>query len=380
MPISISAQVVQEQSLGAMEYEVFESFEKVLRLDKETTHPWIPGSYFQYVNELDAIAYLNQITSSIKFFDFKSNTVNHTIRIPRIGPNSTGKKPQVMYVHNKDSIFIFSHLNHGELGLYDFNGIKLRSYNLNVVDDLDAPQHYAVLTDVYGSIIVVKDKLFASLRILRSSKVKNYAPLLELDLNSGEVSQLMEPLPYSKIKTEKIPYHKKLLSSRIAYNFEKDHLVVNYPMDHDLFVIDEKNRIQVIDGRNHEFDKFVILKKDIKKYTNQEHTYEVFFKGPRYDGILYNPFTKHYYRVIRLGMEQGDINKWKRGEKVKIFQRFFIDVFNESFMKIASSEFTDEKLLFEQGMFVGPGGLWVLQPQSDDENEMKFTLLEVKLK
>lgn len=378
--VSIGAQIVEVHSLGSLKYEIYESHEKVLELDHESAHPWIPGSYFQYVEGINAIAYLNQITSSVKFFDFESNKIIHTITIPRFGPSSTGKKPQVMYVHNRDSIFIYSHLNHGRLGLYDFNGNKLKSYDLNVVDDLDAESHYAVLSEVYGSLAVRNGKLYASLRILRTSKVARYAPLIELDLTSGKLKQLQKPLPYSKIRIDRIPYHAKLLSARMAYNKELDDLVINYPMDHDLFVLDKENKVSVISAGSNKFSDFVLLKKDIKEYTNQEHSYEVFFKGSRYDGFLFNPFTRHYYRVTRLGMDQKDIDKWKRKEKVRIFQKYVVDVFSESFEKIATNLFTDEKLLFEQGIFVGPKGLWVLQPETENEDEMKLLLLEVKLK
>lgn len=346
----------------------------VLHLDAETVHPWITGSYFQYLSSEKMLAYLNKIGSNIKLFDLTTGKTIKTVPLARFGPDNVGNEPSAFYWLNKDSIFVFSDLNNGRLSLINENGTKLRNYELQSKDD----QHFVELSEVAGGITYSKGKLYLGLRVASFAKMPSNSSIISLDVQSGDFSHIKHPIPIPKNLLSRIPADQRYSSTYIDLNNQEMKLIVSLPLSDDILVRDANDMWSTHNAQSVYFDHLVFLRNPIASYggTTEKYRDELRFM-PRYTGIVFDEFRDVYYRIGRLNYNKELDQRRRSGERLKIYQEFSIQVFNSDFEKIGESKFLTKGLLYEQGLFIDEKGLWLLVPQEEDEDEMEFLLMEL---
>lgn len=349
-----------------------------LHLDETTVHPWVVGSCFQYVPELQSIAYLNRIDSSIKLFNKESGEIKMSVPLHREGPDAVGSEPTVFYWLNSDSIFVFSNFNNGRLSLINNRGEKIRTYELSYSDDDLA--HTVEISEVSGGLSYSKksNSLFIGMRVYSLEKMLNRAPYLKLNIKSGEVKRFVDPMPYKKESLSKIPLDQRFTSVAVAINDSTEEVTLNFPLSSDLWVRKEPDPWRSLDAQSVYFEKPVFLKNNLLSYRNDREKYknEVILL-PRYTGLIHDPYKNVYYRISRLPLDGNLYERRLRGEKIKIYQEFSIQVFDDNWRKIAEDKFLDKEVLFTQGMFVDEDGLWLLRPQAENEDIMEFRLMNL---
>lgn len=355
-------------------YEIKESKKLTLPLDAYTGHPWIMGSYFQYLPTEKSLAYLNKIGSSIKLFDLSTGTTLKTVPLSRVGPNSIGNEPSAFYWLNQDSIFIFSDLNNGRLSLINGEGEKLKNYELQSKND----QHFVELSEVAGGLVYSKGKLILGLRVASFNKMPLRSAILSLDIQSGEFIYMQHPLPVEENLLTKIPIDQRYSSTYLAYNHKEDKLIVSFPLSDSLLAKNRDAKWSKHEAGSVYFDELVFLKKPMASYegTTKKYMDEVRFM-PRYTGVFYDPYRQVYYRIGRLTYNKELHLRRKTGSRLKIYQEFSIQVFNKALEKVGESKFFTKGLLYEQGLFIDEQGLWLLCPQEDDEDVMEFRLMKL---
>lgn len=346
----------------------------VLHLDEETVHPWVTGSYFQYLSAEKSLAYLNKIGSNIKLFDLTTGKTIKTVTLARFGPDNVGNEPSAFYWLNKDSIFVFSDLNNGRLSLINDKGTRLRNYELQSKDD----QHFVELSEVAGGIAYSKGKLYLGLRVASFAKMPSNSSIISLDVKSGEFSYIEHPLPINKNLLPKIPIDQRYASTHIDLNNQERKLIVSLPLSDDILVRDANDMWSTQNAKSVYFDNLVFLRNPVMSYggTTEKYRDELRFM-PRYTGVVFDEFRDVYYRIGRLNYNKELHLRRKSGERLKIYEEFSIQVFNSEFEKIGESKFLAKGLLYEQGLFIDERGLWLLCPQEEDEDEMEFKLMEL---
>ena len=67
--------------------------EMQLQFDNETAYPYALGSTFQYCEDTDEIVYLNRITQTLKYYDYKTGKQTRETKLQLMGPNNVGQSP-----------------------------------------------------------------------------------------------------------------------------------------------------------------------------------------------------------------------------------------------------------------------------------------------
>lgn len=346
----------------------------VLRLDEETVHPWMPGSYFQYLSSEKSLAYLNKIGSNIKLFDLTTGKTIKTVPLARFGPDNVGNEPSAFYWLNKDSIFVFSDLNNGRLSLINEKGTKLRNYELQSKDD----QHFVELSEVAGGIAYSNGVLYLGLRVADFTKMPSNSSIISLNVSSGVFSYIEHPMPIDEKFLSRIPIDQRYTSSYIDFNNEEGKLIVSLPLSDDILVRNANNMWSTHNAKSLYFDNLVFLRNPVTSYRLAiEKYHDELILMSRYTGVFYDEFRNVYYRIGRLEFDKELYLQIKSGQNIKIYEEFSVQVLDSSFQKIGETKFFTKRLLYEQGVFIDEKGLWLLMPQEEDEDVMEFRLMEL---
>lgn len=372
-PDSLCFQYTRELS-KAFPYTIQESKKLTLHLAERTVHPWIYGSYFQYIPEGNHLAYLNKQGSNIQVFDLSTGEIIQTVPLFKYGPNNIGNEPVGFYWLNQDSIFISSDLNNGRLSLINAEGIKLKNYELQEVND----RHFVEISEVAGGMLYHQGFLYLGLRVADFNQMPNRSGLLTLNVNTGEVSYPKHPLPVEESDLDRIPLDQRYSSVNIDMNRDKNELVLSFPLSNHLLIKNGGSYWLKKEAKSDYFNELTFLKRpsDYYGHATQDYMEEMRFM-PRYTGVFYDSYRKVYYRIGRLNYNKELDQQRKAGVKIKIYQEFSIQVFDSTLQKIAENKFFTNGLLYEQGVFINEEGLWLLCPQEGDEDVMDFRLMEL---
>ena len=133
-------------------------------------------------------------------------------------------------------------------------------------------------------------------------KQLSVAPVIKINLKTEEVEYLKAPIPYTEINLRRLPSPNsyEFYSTRIAYNKNTEKLIINYPLEHDFYVVDD-NGAEAINGKSNVIGDFVFLDKDREDY-NRNHfdLKSQISTSAWYFGIMYDPYKDLYYRIGRI--------------------------------------------------------------------------------
>lgn len=351
-----------------------------LKLDNETARPDYFGSVFQYCEDTELLAYWNKITRSIKYFDLESGETVKETKVFSQGPNAVSGEPFYFHYHNKDSIFVFSEFQNSRLFL-----INDKSELVDVFDytSEDGFRYTPIprLTRVAGAIVVHKEYIYLAFQIAEQEERNKVAPILKYNMVTRDFDFLKFPRAYQYLDLDRIPKRGQyeFYESRIAFDIDKARLIVNYPLDQNLYSINsESRRLSTIETKKERVQEFQLLSKNKNSYNRKDVGYrKIIFGSPRYFGLFYSQYEQSFYRLVKL----DNIEKWESklssGISAGVFKDYSIIKLDSYFNEVSEATLNIREIYPEKGLFISPEGLWSLLPDTKGEDIMSIGLLKL---
>lgn len=280
--------------------------------------------------------------------------------------------PTNFYYQSEDSIWVYparvklnsqtEGINYHEIGLLNSRGqVEMRPSLISggIRSGMSRP-----MSPRYGGISRRGRQLIVSSQVLWGRKSSG-SPFYTLDIKNARTG-IIDFTPYKDLEVVK-PFRselntvKRLSTVRSVMN-RKDELVANFPLDHRLSVIDKGERVKKVMVKSRYLTTMPDLASLPEKGSSLEAGLEM---AGFYAGILYDDVKDQYFRIVRL--PTSSLNE---------LPRYTVMVINNEFELIAESEFDGGQYLFEKGLFVGSGGLFVLS-KPDAADRMTFVKLGV---
>jgi hypothetical protein len=356
-----------------------EVFDKTvdLILDNETARPGFFGSCFQYCYDTGYLAYFNVVTRSIKYFDLSTGFTVGETKFIKEGPNAVYGDPVYFHYHNSDSIFVFSEFQNSRIFLINSQGIKINTFDFNSDNNYNNVP-FPRLSKVSGAIVVSAPYVYLAFNISEQPERNSVAPIIRFNMQSLEFQYLQEPKGYTDLDLKKLPkigqYH--FYESKMSLSKDRESVIVSFPLDNDFYVY-KNSGVRTIRTGSKYLNKFTFLSNNKTRYNTKMTEYKkVVFGSARYFGIYYDDKNEVYYRLLKL----DNSSKWKRklesGSDEIILKEYSLMEYDLDFNLRSEKIFGLEGATPESGMFVGPGGLWVLLSGNTNENIMSIGLLK----
>lgn len=320
----------------------------------------------------ETLSYLSAFDSEIHVFNFSNQTKIKTIKIDFEGPNGVGMFDRMSchYLLSFDSIFLYN-LNIGQLFLLDSNAKKLNQYTVSNYSDTTIP------TPIPWTL---RPMQFADEKIYFPCGPNGYKESYE-----GHPSSLVVDLSTKKASylTTFIPSYSQAFwgdgykyDPGIALNIHTNQIVVNYPIDHHLQVMDLKDKstslhyvgsshIEEIEPYQSNVRFFEEQNSSVKDHIQSIHGYS----NSDYESILYDRFLKVYYRIAYLRPSRDRV---ELGEQIPDFS---IIILNEQFEKIGERVF--EKELYDSRKIVVTSKGLIIGRKDFYEKDEDFMVFEV---
>lgn len=347
-----------------------------LKLDAETAFPGYFGSNFYYANDKKALVYYNQISSSLKYFDPSSGITLGETKLQTMGPNSVGQEPYYSHYHTKDSIFVFARFGKLALTLVNGKGDKIGEFDFGSESDFSKVP-YPRMSNAFGGMEVVGSKIYMGLQVAHNLYNNTKAPVIIIDMKTGEYKYLNRPIPYADVNFKRLPKSGQFefFEARLMVDRTDGSLVLTYPVPGNIFKISE-GIVKKIDLESKELvGSFNFLKSDNSTYTTRDTDYtKMIMTNPRNLGFLYDSYKNVYYVIRKVKGDPKSYDKMINGLG-KFYYKYLYEVYDNGFNLLDSKIISAEHLVPNKGIVVSPEGLWVLKPQGDDENIMKLALL-----
>lgn len=348
-----------------------------LKLDSETARPSHFGSTFQYCKDVGSLAYLNSISRSIKYYDLESGLLVGETKFNREGPDAVPGDPFYFYYHNKDSIFVFSEFQNSRLFLIDSKGTKINTFDFSSDDDYRTVP-FPRLARVSGGIVVIGSHFYLAFNVSGQEHRNKVSPVLRYNMKSNEFNYLTEPKGYAQLDINKLPKvgQFRFYESRIARGNTPGSIVINFPLNHDLYV-SKDDWVRSVKAQSDYVDKFEFLSKNKERYDLKNIEYKkVVFGSARYFGIFHDGERQLYYRLAKIDNAEKWKSKYSSNSKKGVLKEYTLMIFDSDFNKKSEVKFNLTEALPEKGVFVGPGGLWMLLPDKGNEDIMTVGLLK----
>lgn len=361
-----------------------ESIGEVSVLDSVTFHfdediisPLRSSGNYQYLPEKGQLAYLNTYPGSfdpgndqsIKFFDFESGRVANTLRLDKGGGHGFVVIPTNFYYQTEDSIWVYparvsldytEGFNYCELRLVNSRGqVEMRP---SLASEGLRRGMAMPMSRQYGAIVKRGRNVVIS-SVINWGQRKLASPFYKLDSKNAR-SEVLEFKPYRAVSISSslkslLSSFKSLSEVRSVLNNKGD-IVSNFPLDHRLSIIDEEGDVESKEVRSQYLGDLSVL----NSVFEEEDSMRAALKNTGfYIGLLYDEANALYYRIVRLprSSPQAEVT-------------YTLMVINSEFELIAESKFSGAQYLFEKGVFVAQGGVFVLL-DSALEKTMSFAKL-----
>lgn len=344
--------------------------EKDLQFDEQTAYPGVFGSTFQYCEDRDAIAYFNNITQSIVYFDYKSGSTIGKTQLETIGPDGVGGEPYYVYYHNKDSIFVISRFNNFNLTLVNSDGSKINSFNYYIRDGLTP-----LPSRIFGAVVIRSPFIYLSTQISDQIDRERQAPIIRIHMGTREVVKLEEPLPYKNVDRQLMvnSHQFEFYEVRMAADSDNEELIVSYPLESQLYRVSNE-KVTRVSISSDLIGDFRLLPRDRYSYSKDSKQLKVMIYGSAwYFGVLYDPFRDVYYRIGKAAPDMAKVRRKISGEEVKIPYEYVIITLDKELRKIHELKISTKEAIVHRGIFVGPEGLHIAQLNLKGEDVMGFS-------
>ncbi len=349
-----------------VEPELTHTLEKIgeyeIPIDSMTAPNFI---HYQYIEEdgKEYFSMLNQIKQEINFYDIKRQELAFKIPLIVEGPNGIGNLDGFnsgYYVHNLDSIFVLNR-NRKELFL-----INRQSKLINSFDSFrarDAPS--AVIAPFAPMIVHNNEALLMNFQNGMKHETRNksyrsdYAMKVGLDNRDYEYF-----LSYPDIFTTGA-WGFDLHRISWAFDLEAERIVVNYPLDESLYILDfDGNILENAPARSEVITKAKSISK--KQTSSKNGRAEYYYSQGKYGKIHFDPIRRIFIRDCLPGLS---LEKQRAGI-TKIDRRLVI--LDENLQKTSEVPVSSETSLI---LFFARDGIHKYAPSSN-EDVLKFELYD----
>tara|TARA_B100000965_G_scaffold387414_1_gene390719 strand:+ start:1847 stop:2923 length:1077 start_codon:yes stop_codon:yes gene_type:complete len=320
-----------------------------------------------YSESLNSLVLFNDINHTLYFFEVDSQKNYKKIKLNKEGPNGISSVDDI-YVHTKDSIFIYNGKSH-RLNLFNYDGNVQARFPLFDLTS-DDPTHTS--SPSFLNSFINKEFYLLIRATTGTSKMKDKA-LMVYSLNTSNKSYHID-LPksyYSSYWAEK-SYNRSGILNREAGKF-----IVSYPFDKSLFVLDlQTNKVEVFDGSSQLMHKTKPI--EDKRTTNMQDRIIYQMTNSWYSELFYDKYRNLYLRSASIGrdIEYGEPTNLRYLSNNKDDIYTVTVVLDENFNKIA--EFPN--LYFNRCIFSTEKGLFFLDNSHDPDNEDILTFAHYELK
>ena len=255
---------------------------------------------WRFNNATKNFYFFNSISRSIYIYHIGKEHPIAIVPIDREGPNGIPKIDQI-YLHNLDSIFVFSEVYDHVASLINSKGVIINRF---ILSSSAGSEPLSTLGLQFGKddLFYNNDKLYLTV----GPRVENYKPkniyksLLIFDIHTHSKEYVLDYLDRSR-KFNFGPY------GSVSYgllNPFTNNFVIGFPYDHSLigFDISSKDEIQGISS-----NPFVRLAStSIDDYPAEQHLW-YYYRHGWYDKLALNPIDTTIWRMSTVGLqvEQG---------------------------------------------------------------------------
>ncbi|GAB5533347.1 MAG: hypothetical protein Roseis3KO_51240 [Roseivirga sp.] len=361
------------------EVEVLDSL--TFYIDEDTVFPLKSAGCYQFLPEENQLVFLNtypgrpdlEELQSIRFFNFDTGQEVDSIVLDKRGGHGFVLTPTNFYYQSSDSIWVYparvridwrtEGLNYHEIGLVNSGGqVEMRP---SLVPGAIRAGMAVPMSKGHGAIVRRgRELIVSSLVSWKSGRLAS--PFYTLDIKNARAG-VIDFRPYRDIQPSKsirsrLNAFKKFSEVRSVIN-AREELVSCFPLDHLLSIIDKNGDVEKVLVKSRYLEALPELE---DKPVSSEALTKVLNTAGYYVGLLYDADRDYYYRLVKLP---------KSNEKDA--DMYTIMVVNSRFELMAESAFNGDTYLFEKGVFVAKGGLFVLSnPKSN--GEMTFVKLGLR--
>lgn len=327
---------------------------------------------YQFLSKENQLAFLNTYPGttnldepqSIRFFDFDSGLEVDSVILDKRGGHGFVVIPTNFYYQSRDSIWVYparvkinkrtEMLNYHEIGLVNAKGqVEMRP---SLIPGAIRSGMATPMSRGYGAIVRRGRELIVS-AVVSWERKRLASPFYTLDIRSAK-ADVIDFRPYRSVNPTKL-FRSRLGSFtwfsevRSVIN-NKAELVSNLPMDHYLTVIDRERDVERVLVKSRYLSTLPRLE---ERTDDSKALMKVLRNSGLYLGVLYDEERDRYFRLVKLPKSDG--------EKT---DRYSVMVINNRFELLAESLFDGSAYLFEKGVFVAKGGLFVLSnPKTHDQ-------------
>lgn len=322
----------------------------LLESNMKWRHRW---AQWKKLDEISTYIGLNRQFGQLECIDLKNRKPSKIITYPKEGPVVVSE-PHGFYVHNLDSIFIFSqfrlflmnwegnirrywNINRPELGNLTIQGIDFGKLNFSNTISNDIPLYYDAWEKslYFGLINIVTDKY--------DRDFYNHPICGRFDLKDSIFTPL--PIYFSKAYQEEV-----YVLEQPNITFLEDRIIYNFKISSKFYIFDKKT------GKTTEYDcpsRFTPNK--VAPITAQPGEDRVqaemanLSANPEFRAVQYDPFRDCYYR-FHYGPYPGNPNEGRRGY-------LYLCVMDKNFKKVNEIRMNLEHSY--QGAVITPEGLMV---------------------
>lgn len=320
----------------------------------------------------DYLFSINWLNNGLQLYDVGKEELIKEIRFHEQGPNGVGKIFG-FYVHNFDSIFLFTQRN-SEIILTDTSGIIKNKISYDPqVGFTNAFVHNSYFISepvIFGAKMIVKAHIEGNYREMTQSNLQKFPLSYIINLETGESETINATYPddYMLEGMRFFEYSMTSNGKNLVFSFFGDHRV--------FFVEDPLDKLlSYSDSRSQYLDDALPL---YPMNGGRNDTYGYLFASDHYESLLYDPFKEIYYRIA--------VPKVESPSEIELFElksaplKFSVVVLNRNLELVGEYLFENQKYL-PQNIFIGSNGLYIStsHPSNKDikEDFMVFDCLKV---
>lgn len=313
-----------------------------------------------YSEENDGkLVYFNQQQQVIYVHDFTSNRLLSQIR-----PN-THFYIDGIYYHSNDTILLMSKFD-GMIQMIDSEGVIKREFDVNPYiagrfsgkgkENVSIP----MMIGLNNQPVFTKNFLFLTGH--KNDGHKQHTNTLTMDRASTMIKYDLFNMGIDYALSYPNPYVKNVHYRHVYRAFDGERFIYSFPADHHLYIskIDELHRTEKKAAASRYFDR-VFPFSNIDKLQDGVG----YFSHQAYLYIIYNPYTKNYYRIARHPIGNFDVKRPPNNIKVSII------ILNEHMEIIGESMLAEDT--YDIGrFFVSPKGLHFMNKNNKNEDILEF--------
>jgi hypothetical protein len=279
------------------------------------------------------------------------------------GPNGVGEGIRAMYFHNFDSIFFMALL---EQRLYLVDSAR----NLKNKYNLSSASAYCQLGTIYPAIFKSNAMYLCTTPFPNANIPPNSFADVKLNLSNGSIEHVF-PLSPKYFEGWWGRHHYLRISH--TYNPFSKEIVLSYPNDHFISVVDEGHSVKRYLAPARNISKLRPVSREYQE-TDDNLIYQLETRQGSYSGILFDRWRNLYYRLAFNPI----VNYSSPFDSERAISIVILD---KNFKKVGEFDFQKDMYSY-LGIFISPDGLNILNMKKYneiDQDNLTFAVFEIKI-